>query len=74
MYEEEKKLEEAIAKKIFESDIKLEDDKPSKQVCITKVWSIASWKTSDFIKLPEIEDSKLPAKSAWDFQKSSAPN
>ena len=30
MYEEEKELEEAIVKKIFEWDIKLEDDKLSK--------------------------------------------
>ena len=74
MYEEEKELEEAIAKKIFEQDIKLEDDKPSKQVCIAKVGSVTSWKTSDFTKLSETEDSKLPAKSAQDSQKSLAPN
>jgi len=67
MYEEEKELEAAIAKKIFEWDIKLEDDKPSKQVCIAEVGSVASWKTSDFEKLPETEDSKLPAKSARDY-------
>ena len=66
MYKEEKELEESIAKKIFEWDIKSEDDKPSKQVRITEVGSAASWQISDFAKLPETEDSKLPAKSAWD--------
>ena len=74
MYKEEKELEEAIAKKIFEQNIKLEDNKPSKQVRIAEVGSVASWKTSDFAKLPETEDSKLPAKSTRDSQKSLALN
>jgi len=42
MYEEKKELEEAIAKKIFKWDIKLEEEKTKKQVYIAEVDSIAS--------------------------------
>ena len=61
MYKEEQDLEDVIAHKIFEWDIKIEEEKPKKKlVQIVEVGSVGSWNTTDFKKSPVVDISIPP--------------